>query len=294
MAFKFEYAADYFRGSLEDSLGKPIYSYAWACYAGVFHKTVLNHLQNPEVKSYVVYWSDAVSFVDKNRKSTEKALQLLSTTDIFRNTDVKLIEEKDIPADAMKEFNSKKSGSYDYMHEAPYWIRLSHDVEKCTGEEMFLSGSIVRTFALYPEVVKRFLKLHSKYGKKYDISHLFIIAHSLTWTKEEISLVGHRLVQSSFSVLTGKTFTNFLEDLDKDPVAFKPIRTSKNYLGKRVESYLTKVITNLDKYGRYGSSVCRWGGTLFSRNIIKTYFDEKYFLKIFNKDKSLISINSKT
>lgn len=292
MAFKFEGEADFFRGSLTNSLGNSVYAYTWACYSGVFHDKVLKQLVDPDVKWYDVYWSDALSLVTKNRKSTEKTLKLLSSTGIFRNTEVTLIGVEDIPEDVMEGFHPKTTWGYDFTKEANYWIRLRHDIDKCSGEEMFLVGSIVRTFALYPEVIQRFLKLVSKYGKKYEVSHLFLIAHSLTWTKEEVNLYGHRLVQSSFSVLTGKTFTNFLEDLDADPDTFTPIRKSNHYLKKRVDVYFTESIGIKDKYDRVSSMISRWGGTLFSRNIIKTYFDKEYFLKVASKNKTKLSLKT--
>lgn len=286
MDFKFDNNADFFRGSIVKENGTSLHSLTYVCYAGSFFKPILTALKTPEAKWYEIYWSDALSFVEKNRKKTQKILELLSTTGIFRYTEIELIELKDVPDFFIEDDYTP------FPENVPYWIRLRHDIDKCSGEEMFLVGSIIRTFSLYPDVLLRFLRLYKMYSKKYSVTHLFLIAHSLTWEKKGFYLGGHRIVENSFSILTGKTFNDFLEDLDNDHTAFPPIRKSTHYNNKKIDSYFVTRLVTEGKYGRLGNTMSRWQGTTFSRNIIKTYFDEDLFKKVYYKNPKRISLNN--
>jgi hypothetical protein len=253
-------------------------AYKNVCYGSIFEddSSIRKQLALTEAKYLGIYYQDSLSnFYGEDTTITSKFLEAMESTGLYKNTQVTLIETKDVPAQAIWDKLSTQ-----------YSIHIRHDIDSASSQEMFLIGLCIRTLAIQPQIVDDYVKL-LELEPEVDKWKLFIIAHSMHINSERDECGGHRLASKYIAMVNDYT----LEDFYKRKEHKTPLRkatsyrlTGNNYYETLfVKDVLTQPSDNVfyDKYGVKSlfTGYAKREGVRYSKEALQTFLDEDVFRK---------------
>lgn len=274
MSLNYNWRYDRVYSELIDTKGIRVYTNRYICFGNCLSYTIIDHLKSKDVQYYDYYWCDRVSQHYKSHGKINEFINIMRDCGVLRNAEITLLDNESINKDTLVNIS-------EYYKDTGYYFRLRFDVTKCTAQEMFFVGGIFRTISNSPRIIRDFLRLYKLHGKEKDPSHLFMIAHAVSWTKRPPSqAAGHAFMLDSFVSLTGRTFADYLKHLDKG--YYPVIKTSSRYsTSEGVQAFfVTRVLKGI-VYNIYKSSIHfnRSGGVKYAKEVIESFFDVEVFKK---------------
>jgi recombinational DNA repair protein (RecF pathway) len=201
--------------------GKILYKYTYQCYGQSLNFTT-EIRQDPTARYYDFYFHDRLTnhLNDKSKTvsdETARYLDLLKQAGYAPNSEIEFIPKTELPPTIRS------------MYTNTGMIRIRHDLDKCTAQEMFLVGSCVRPLSHSPQMALDYLQLVDLHPE-IELSLLYQLSCSISFGDGYRSQSGANvLIDQNFGLLRGKTFIDFYEDVAKNK---KPLlRNSHSYFG---------------------------------------------------------------
>jgi hypothetical protein len=216
-------------GQVVTEEGKCLYQYQYVCYGQSLNFTP-DTRKKPEAKYYDFYFHDRITNHFDNKaidmgSRTTRFIELIKQAGAAPNSQIDYIRKNDLPAGINSRF--ARTGM----------IRIRHDLDKCTAQEMFLLGSCIRTISNSPQLVLDYLQLVDLHPD-IELSLLYQIACSVSFKTNRREQSGSNvLIDQSSGLLRGKTFTDFYNDVAKYGKPMLRISTSYLYPTPQFNSY---------------------------------------------------------
>lgn len=241
--------------------GTCLCNYDYICFGQSLNYTE-DFRKDKTAKYYDFYFADKVTEHFKGDTSyTDAYLSLLDEANYRKTAEVSRVEKcpEDIP-------------------KSKYMLRLRLPLDEATGQEMFLTGCLIRVLENSPQLVLDCLQLNSLHPD-IDKSLLVLMAHVISFSdKYRSQNISDVLISPSSSVLTGKTFKDFYKDTSKKP----KLRTSTNYLGLPKVTYMQNYFVHSNIRMPYyhqptkrslETTLYRVSGVEYKPEVIETFLD---------------------
>jgi hypothetical protein len=274
MKFKSSHDRDRVRGYIGTKDGKIIERYHHICFGRTFQENARKILKQKESEVYVFYFIDSLTEQSGSVDLTDSYIALLHECGAIVNGSIsRTFSKEDKNIDVV----------FDLRHtqKTPF-LKLEFDIDKCSSQELFLVGQLIRIVSTSPQIIVDYLEL-LKLTPDIDKSIVLQLAHMVYFsTRSQVS--SNVLLQPGTALLRSKTFIDFYKEVEQTP-----IRTANSYyvnpLGgdnSIIDSY-QNYFAHPQKYIRcfsefykrnHENALYRFGGVDYSPETIETFFDE--------------------